>query len=346
MSCGDGSALESQSPPAVKISVIVPVHYGGDKLRRCLTSIAHANPSPEELIVVGDGDTDGSWSIAGEFGAKSLKLEVSGGPARARNIGAMAAKGDILLFIDADVIVPTDIIGRVAAVFQEKPGIDALIGSYDDEPEERNFLSQYKNLFHHYVHQRSRREASTFWGACGAIRRDVFLAAGGFDEGYHRSSIEDIAFGYRLRKAGYKILLAKEIQVKHLKYWGIRSLVRSDFLDRALPWTELILQRGGFINDLNLSFSSRISVVLIYAMLITMIVAVWSVKALVLTGAFTMLLIVINLPVYGFFLHKRGAWFMMKMIPWHWLYYFYSGLAFLTAIGRHLLLRRKGQKGH
>jgi cellulose synthase/poly-beta-1,6-N-acetylglucosamine synthase-like glycosyltransferase len=83
----------------------------------------------------------------------------------------------VLFFVDADVMVSPDAIERVLGYFHREPEIDALFGSYDDQPAEPNFLSQYRNLLHHYVHQCGREEASTFWGACGAIRRDVFLAA-------------------------------------------------------------------------------------------------------------------------------------------------------------------------
>ncbi len=79
-----------------------------------------------------------------------------GGPARARNLGASQARGEILLFVDADVTIPPGAIGQVVKVFKREPGIAALFGSYDDEPAESNFLSQYRNLLHHYVHQQGR----------------------------------------------------------------------------------------------------------------------------------------------------------------------------------------------
>ena len=125
---------------------------------------------------------------------------------------------------------------------KEDPGLAAAIGSYDDAPGETNFLSQYKNLLHHYVHQTGNPEASTFWGACGAIRREVFLTMGGFNEEYSRPCIEDIELGYRLKRAGFTIRLEKELQIKHLKRWDIVSLVKTDFFSRALPWTALILE--------------------------------------------------------------------------------------------------------
>jgi len=287
--------------------------------------------SPKEVIVIADGNSDGSWKLAEKFDVRVLKRPVSGGPARARNMGAQHAKGDILFFIDADVTIPEDAIEQVVNAFQNDPDLDALIGSYDDEPFESNFLSQYKNLLHHYVHQISNRDASTFWGACGAIRRDVFLKIGGFDKAYRRPSIEDIDLGYRLKKSGYKIQLSKHIQVKHLKHWGILSLLKADFFYRALPWTDLILNEGQIIDDLNLKLSSRISVTAVFMLPLILIGSMFAPWLLILSAFLMVLLIGLNWNLYCFFKDKRGLGFAVKTIPWHWFYFFYSGLAF--AIG-------------
>jgi glycosyltransferase involved in cell wall biosynthesis len=323
------------------ISVIVPVHNGGENFRRCLSSLAKTVPAPSEIIVVADGDTDGSGHLAEEFGAKVLRLPSPGGPARARNRGAHVALGDILFFLDADMTIYPDAIGQVAAAFKCESDLVALFGSYDDAPAATNFLSQYKNLLHHYVHQMACEEASTFWGACGAIRREVFLALGGFDEGYRQPSIEDIELGYRLKRAGYRIRLCKTLQAKHLKRWSVVSLLKSDFSHRALPWTELILRDRRFVNDLNLRFSSRISVVLTYGFLGTLIGAWWWPGSLVLGGALALALLALNVPLYCFFRRKRGLCFAVQTIPWHWFYFFYSGLAFFMGVACHLIHSRR-----
>lgn len=145
-----------------------------------------------------------------------------------------------------------------------------MFGSYDDTPGEPNFFSQYRNLLHHYVHQTGNEDASTFWGACGAIRRDIFMKMNGFDEGYARPSIEDIELGYRLKQAGHRIFLAKDIQITHLKRWTLWSMLSADFFCRALPWTRLILENGGFVNDLNLKVSSRVSVICAWMMVLAL----------------------------------------------------------------------------
>lgn len=327
------------SSTEVTISVIIPVHNGGENFRQCLLSLSKAVPFPYEAIVVADGDTDGSWRLAEEFGANVIRVPTAGGPAKARNLGAKAARGDILFFVDADVAIRPDTISEVAIAFREDPNLAALIGSYDDAPGQTNFLSQYKNLFHHYTHQTGREEASTFWGACGAIRREIFLDMGGFDESYRQPCVEDIELGYRLKQAGYKIQLRKTLQVKHLKRWEAISLLKAEFFLRALPWTALILRDRQLSNDLNLQFSSRISVVLVYALLCALVASWWWSGSAIAAGSIGLALLVLNAPVYRFFYNKRGFVFAAKTIPWHWLYYLYSGLAFALGFIRHLLTR-------
>jgi GT2 family glycosyltransferase len=326
----------------VTISVVVPVYNGGQPFRQCLISLKALDPAPMEIIVVADGDTDGSWKMAEEYGFRVIRLPISsGGPARPRNLGALQAKGDYLFFVDADVCLPPETVGQVAGIFQRNPNLTALMGSYDDSPGEKNFLSQYKNLLHHYVHQNAQTDASTFWGACGAIRREVFLKMGGFDEEFRRPSIEDIELGYRLRKAGHQIQLCKHITVKHLKRWDVGSLLKADFFYRAIPWTELILRDRMFINDLNIGHSERLCVFLTYSLVITLIGAFWWRPSLALAGLIMVALLITNASLYRFYLGKRGLGFALQCIPWHWLYYLYSGLAFILGLARHVFFGKR-----
>ncbi|MDY6936022.1 MAG: glycosyltransferase family 2 protein [Cyanobacteriota bacterium] len=329
---------QQQKHPTV--SIVIPVYNGGRAFHECLTSLqaAISDPnvvSPEEIIVVSDGDTDGSWKLAEQFGATVIRCATSKGPARARNLGARAAKGDILFFVDADVTIYPETVGKVAEAFDRDPEMAALIGSYDDEPGAENFLSQYKNLFHHYTHQTSSEEATTFWGACGAVRRDIFLQVGGFDESYRAACIEDIELGYRLKRHGHSIKLCKDIQVKHLKRWEVFSLLKADIFYRALPWTALMLRERQLKNDLNLQTSSRVSVLFVYSLFLTVALAWASPSVLALLPAIAILLVIVNLPVYQFFHRTRGLPFTFRVIPWHWFYYFYSGLAFSIGTLRH-----------
>lgn len=322
----------------LSISVIVPVLNGGESFRECLRSLRALSPAPDEIIVVEDGGTDGSGLVAEELGARVLRLAENGGPARARNAGARVARGSLLVFFDADVAVHPDALGQIRAAFANEPALAALFGSYDDAPAAPNFLSQYRNLMHHFVHQSSREQASTFWSGCGAIRREIFFQMRGFDERYRRPSIEDIELGYRMTRAGHPIRLCKTLLVKHHKEWRTASMLQADLSLRAVPWTELILRDGRFVNDLNLRSSSRASVVLAYLALGFLVLGflaaeVWT---LALALACGLAMLVCNRRLIAFFWRKRGPLFALGALPWLFLFQLYSGLGFALGLWRHL----------
>ena len=318
-------------------TIIIPVYNGGEPFRRCLIALQQAQFTDWALIVVDDGSTDGSGSLATAYDATLLQTPHRLGPAAARNLGAAAAHGKILIFIDADCELHPETLSRIAHRFQSNPGLDALFGSYDDAPDAPNFIAQYKNLFHHYVHQQGSETAATFWTGCGAIKREHFLALGGFDtDTYRRPSIEDIDLGYRLKQAGGEICLAKEVQVKHLKRWTLLTLLKSDILDRGIPWTRLILRDKAFVNDLNLQTHNRISVVAVYGLFFALGVGAFQPQGLVIAFGLALLLIWLNRDLYHFFYRKRGGWFTLRVIPMHWLYYLYNALCFGVGLMLHL----------
>lgn len=313
----------------LSVTVIIPVHKITKAFNLCIDSVMEAIGSEDEIIVVADGvDIDAFEFLLDKPRIKVLANMKHSGPATARNLGSQNAKGNILFFIDSDVTIQPDTIQKVTSVFENEKEVVAIMGSYDDEPADNNFISQYKNLLHHYVHQTSNENASTFWGACGAVRKDVFLSLGGYNEDYVKPSIEDIELGYRLTNAGYKIRLCKEIQVKHYKKWTFRLLVKTDFLNRALPWTRLMVHHNRFLNDLNLKNSSRFSVFLLFMSFIFQITSLWIKDFSLLAVVALLLLLTINYPVYSFFKKKRGLFFALRVIPLHLFYFFYSGMAF------------------
>jgi len=246
------------------ISVVVPAYNAAHTLELCLQSLAASHMRPTECIVVDDGSTDQTPEIAKRYGARVLSTGGRKGPAKARNQGAREATGEIVFFIDSDICLHQNTLARLASGFTVDPGVDAIIGSYDDSPEQQDVLSMYRNLMHRYVHQHGRAQASTFWSGCGAIRRSVFLEHGGFDESYRRPAIEDIELGYRLVAAGRRIVLDRSLEVKHLKRWTFLNLIKTDIFDRGMPWTELILRDGNMPNDLNIQLSQRVSVALAF----------------------------------------------------------------------------------
>jgi len=226
-----------------RVSVIVPAYKNAQQLEECLSALKRDALPDTEIIVVDDASRDETPATAERCGVRVLRLAENAGPGGARNHGASHARGDILFFVDSDVVVRPGSVARVAQVFREHPDLAAVFGSYDAHPRAAGVVSQYRNLLHHFVHQQGNSDASTFWAGCGAIRRRVFEEVGGFDgQRFPRSSIEDIELGYRLRQAGYRILLDKSLQGTHLKRWSLRSVIWTDVTRRAIPWSRLILE--------------------------------------------------------------------------------------------------------
>ena len=344
---------EVNRSPAPAVSVVVPVRNGGMQLSRCLEALSESECTNFEVIVVDDCSTDSTRQIIERFPARYLCTPSILGPAGARNLGVRHAGGSIIVFVDADVVVPPGALKIIADEFASDPELAALFGSYDEAPTWRNFFSQFKNLMHYYVHQNSSERGATFWAGCGAIRKGVFEQMGGFDvRQYSRPSIEDIEFGYRLVRAGRKVQLNKGLKAKHLKRWSLVSLLRTDILDRAVPWTNLILETRNLPRDLNLTYKAQVSAGLV--------------GALVLGGALLMLraagllpwagvryaflaelsisaiLLALNWHIYGFFATKRGPWFAVKVVPMHWFYYFYGGTIFVGCSALQVMRRLFG----
>lgn len=238
----------------------MPAYNAAGFLPRSLPA-ALAASGGRRVVVVDPGSNDGTPELAERLGAQVLRLGHRAGPALARNRGVELIDTDVVLFIDADCVCHPDVVQRVERAFDD-PELVSIMGSYDTEPPEQNFFSQYMNLRHHFVHQRGKREGAGFWAGCGAVRTSAFRQLGGFDaKRYPMPMIEDIELGLRLKQLG-KMRLDPDLQVTHLKRWTLRGVVETDIKCRAIPWGRLILESGELPNDLNLSTSARIAAAL------------------------------------------------------------------------------------
>ena len=316
----------------VSISVIVPAFNAASYLALSLPPLIALRDAGRvrEVIVVDDGSADkASPDTARALGATVLVMPRNAGPGAARNFGAQMAAGELLWFVDADVVAHAAAPDVLAREFRD-PAVWAVFGSYNDKPPARNFASQYKNLVHRYFHQRGRREASTFWAGCGAVRRDAFLSVGGFDRNvFKRPSIEDIELGYRLIDAGGRIRLSPDLLGTHLKRWSLAELVRTDVFQRAVPWSRLLLSGKRRAGDLNVSPAEKIRAVLAAGWVTSLAAAL--VPALHPLGfwaaaAATAVVFAANAPLFGFFARIRGAGFAALGLLYHQVYYLY-GLA-------------------
>jgi hypothetical protein len=145
-----------------------------------------------------------------------------------------------------------------------------------------------------------------------------------------------------------RLELDADIQVTHLKRWTMGSLLRTDVLDRAVPWLRLLLRQRHMPADLNLRVAHRVSVVLAWLLPPLSLLALvdagsmrppWLLLLACVAGG----LLALNLDLYRFFARKRGLGFAAAAIPLHWFYYLYCGFAFAIALPAHLWHKTGGR---
>jgi GT2 family glycosyltransferase len=323
------------------VSIVVPFHRNLGDLRRCLSAFK-SRGEDVELIVVADAAVDDCRPLIQEFDARLLEIPGPSGPAIARNRGAAIARGELLVFVDSDVVAAADALTRIVARFRAEPHVQAVFGTYDDVPGEGNFVSQYKNLAHAFVHRSSSTVATTFWSGLGAIRTRAFWSVGGFDERFPRPCIEDIDLGYRLHARGHAIRLDHDLRGCHLKKWTVRSMIASDVLDRGIPWTQVIIRAGRIHNDLNIKNAYRVSVALAYALLAVLALSLVSYAWLLAAPPVLATLYLLNRRFYLFFVRTRGPAFALRLAPLHVLYHLYNGVSFAVGTGIYVAARLHG----
>lgn len=315
-----------------RLSIIVPTLNAGSYIKECLGMLLSQQDNKMEIIVVDDASDDNTAELAVSMGVKVYPLETHSGPSVARNLGAKKAKGEILFFIDSDVVIHPGGLQRVCDFFGANPDVSAVFGSYDTTPMEEGVVTQYRNLLHHFVHQKGRKEASTFWSGCGAVRRSVFNELCGFNEIDYPMCIEDIEFGYRLRHANHKVVLDRNLLCTHMKRWTFLKTFKTDVFCRAIPWTRLNLIRNVSPNDLNIKHSQKISVVLTALSLVGLLLSYFDPWGLLGVVCLVFAIVLLNSSLFLFFWRRRGFVFAMACVPLHLFYFFYSGLSFLYVL--------------
>jgi GT2 family glycosyltransferase len=296
--------------------VIVPATDAPPTLGRAVAALDAAAGPADEVIVVRSGR----------------------GPAAARNAGAEVARGDVLVFVDSDVEVHPDALVRIREAFRSDPELTALFGSYDDRPP-GGTVSAFRNLLHHHVHQQAGGPATTFWAGLGAVRRDAFLRAGGFDvDSYPTSMMEDIELGMRLSSSGARIVLDPELRATHLKSWGLASMVRTDLTRRGMPWVRMMLHRRELSSALNLGWRHRVSALGSASAAGALMLGRWR-RGAVLAGG----VLVLNRAFYVLLLRRGGLRLGLAGVLLHFVHHLTALAAVPAGVAEHALHGLRGR---
>ena len=233
------------------ISVIIPVYNREDLIGTVLEAVlaaadgagpletdgaapllplAGCDAAAFEVIVVDDCSNDATCEVIGRHPVRLLCTPGNSGPSLARNLGVECARGEILVFVDSDVVVRPDTLARILRTLRRRPRIGGVAGISAEECPYDNHLSVYQNHFLRYRYLRMPELIDTPWASLMAVRRDAFEAVGGFDPAM--KTYEDYDLGYRLGSVDAWFYLDRELDFVHYKEFRFRRLF-ADYLRKV-----------------------------------------------------------------------------------------------------------------
>jgi glycosyltransferase involved in cell wall biosynthesis len=217
-------------PPMPSLSVIIPNYNHEPALELCISSVQNQAYPGSEIIFVDDCSTDNSLARARATGVKVLTTPRNSGVATARNLGAAAATGEILLFLDSDVALMPGALHRAVQLVLDHPGIGAVCGILEAEPLIRDsLLEECRCLQAYYWRLSSQGAVSFLFTAICAMRAEVFHEVGPFNERLRHT--EEVDYGQRMSQR-YDIMLTPQVRGRH------------DDDDRIGPMLRKVFSRG------------------------------------------------------------------------------------------------------
>ena len=313
------------------LSIVTPIYNSSKTLKPYLEGIFSSQFQDFELIIVDGLSDDSPKQFFKDYRIIYEQLDHRCGSADKRNRGIEIAKAQWVLFLDSDIVIPPTVLGDIVEVLKGHPSIAGLIGSYDDAPGGQNITSQFKFLFHHYTHQQEAQYVDSFWTGCGVIKKDVFIALGGFNAAFLDSdSVQDIELGYRLKKNKYRIYNAKHLQVKHLKVLNLWEWVYTDICIRGVPWIQVMLTYRDMSLKLNTNINGVASTLCVWAIVFLLGAVFFS--GIFIYGAFILfgIFLAINWPLFKFLKEKKGFLFSAISTFYLFVYYFNCGICVLA----------------
>ena len=313
-------------PAPLALSIVVPTHNSALTLAEVLTAILATDLPREcfELIVVDDVSADASPTIAARYADTVVRLNgVRCGAGYSRNRGVELARGEVVAFVDADVLLAPDTLSRMLSTLHCDPSLDAVSATHGESPGVRGFVSRYWNLLLQFGEQHHREGRAHFTSACGAVRRSVFLSSGMYDEWrFATGCLDGVELGQRLHATGHRMALRNDLTISRLKQWNVRSVLtevwrRSEFLARSLGYQRTRAEAPGEVvftlSDALIPALAILCVVAVSAAFVTP--PIWWAKVAIVVG----IVVLTNLRVHRFFARARGAGFAIAAAPLHLL---------------------------
>jgi glycosyltransferase involved in cell wall biosynthesis len=296
---------------SLSISFIIPAYNAEKNLKTCLSAISLIATTDDEIILVNDASIDSTQKIASQFNCKIINLQNNGGAAHARNQGARISSKDILIFVDSDVLITKKNIEEVRKYFQNNEYIQTITANVDPANLEENFLTDFKNLYMNYIISKGALSVNYVYGSFCATRSKKYIP---WPEDIRLT--EDSLWGYQQKQAGLVIHSLKSLEVKHLKVYDFKKLVKNDFLISSFfARSFLSFKRWRTLySKESFGHTSKLQKISVILSMLTLIESLMnpSIGLIILALWFA-----VNNKFFIFLFNSRGALFTLKSVAWY-----------------------------
>ncbi|MFH1587675.1 MAG: glycosyltransferase [Candidatus Diapherotrites archaeon] len=276
----------------MRISVIVPAYNAGKNIGECLKSLKDQDTKHNyEIIVVDDGSTDDTEKIASKNNVELISQK-NKGPATARNSGAMAAKGEIVVFIDSDCVATKNWLDEMAAPFAD-PKVAGVQGAYLTKQME--IVAKYVQIEIEERYERLKKHKSIdFVGSySAAYRKSVFDEVGGFDESFPIASGEDPDLSFKISKKKYKLVFNPKAKVYHQHPTSMLEYLYTKFYRAYWRIRLYSKHKEKIISDSYTPQRLKIQIIIFYAFAISLVLGIFF-RPLILISAISLLIFLIS----------------------------------------------------
>lgn len=302
------------------VSVIIPNYNGSATIETCLGAALSSDYPSFEVIVVDDCSVDNSTELIGKFPCRLLKLQKHAGAARARNVGVLQSKGDILFFTDADCVLGADTLSRAVRSIEGREN-SVIGGTYTEVPHDDTFFSTFQSIFVHY--SETKRSVPDYIATHAmVITRELFDEMGGFDEDF-LPILEDVEFCHRIRRSGRGLIMDPCILVNHIFNFTLLKSLRNAFR-KSTFWTEYSLNNRDILADSGTaSIELKVNVASLFTCILLLLLFRFSgeVMLLSLIPFVALLNLVTNRGLIRAFLRTKGFSFMVTATTYYAVLY-------------------------
>ncbi len=311
------------------ISIVIPNRNGAATIGPCLSAAFASDYRRFEVVVVDDGSEDASVEIIGRFPCRLIQLSSHGGVSKARNAGAAASVGELLLFVDNDCLLTKSALGIANASYGERK--DRILGgTYTPSPYDRDFFSSFQSVF---INHFETKKPDPDYVAAHAMMIDaeLFRRSGGFIEDSFigvAASVEDVELSHRLRRAGCELVMNRDIQVQHVFRFSLRRSL-GNAIKKARYWTMYSMANRDIFNDsgtASLELKANVLLWLVQALLVA---------SSVVAGTAWPLAAIVPLLAFNLLVNRRlvVAWFRTGGLPFSVLAVSYYMTIYAAAVG-------------